>query len=67
MMTSHVHIILSTQGKNKLEHIIRALKNFTSRHIRKLLEDNTWTKESRREWIYWMMQRAGRKNRNNNF
>ena len=66
MMTSHIHIIVGTQGKEPLEGIIRDLKSFTSKSFRKLLEETDAVGESRREWLLWMMQRAGRKNSNNN-
>jgi len=66
IMTSHVHMILSTTCENPLEGIIRDLKSFTSRSIRKMLEDGIVLNESRKEWMYWMMQRAGKQNINNN-
>lgn len=63
IMSSHVHMILGTKGENSLEGIIRDLKSYTSRHIRKSIESNY--SESRREWIMWMMKRAGKKKSNN--
>ena len=65
IMTSHIHMILGTSGENKLENIIRDLKSFTSRSIRKLLEGNEKVWESRREWMYIMMHQAGINNGNN--
>ena len=65
IMTSHVHMILGTKGYSKLEDIIRDLKSFTSRSIRKLLEDPAWCDESRKARMYWMMSRAGTENKNN--
>ena len=56
-MTSHAHLALGTSGENKLEDIIRDLESYTSRHIRKYIENNPY--ESRREWLLWMMKRAG--------
>src|ERR1700761_9191092 len=38
IMTSHVHMIIGTDGSNKLQDIIRDLKSYTSRHIRKQVE-----------------------------
>ncbi len=64
LMTNHVHLILGTKGENNLEDIIRDLKSFTSRHIRKEIEENF--SESRREWMLWMFARAGKKNKRNN-
>ncbi len=48
-----------------MSDVIRDLKSFTSRSIRKLLADHTCA-ESRREWLMFMYQRAGKKNSNNN-
>ena len=39
------------------------MKSFTSRSLRKAITKNTG--ESRREWLLWMMERAGKKNSNN--
>lgn len=66
IMTSHVHMIVGTNGTGDLVGIIRDMKSYTSRSIRKLLEDQEALGESRREWMYWMFQRAGLKNSNNN-
>jgi REP element-mobilizing transposase RayT len=62
IMTSHVHLIIGTQGE-KLENIMRDMKSHTSRTIKKAIKDNI--QESRREWMLWMMERAGKKNSNN--
>lgn len=64
-MTSHIHWIIGTGGPNKLEDIIRDLKSFTSRHIRKAMEDKNYVHESRREWILRRMYQAGKYNSNN--
>ena len=63
IMTSHVHMAIGTKGENKLEDIIRDLKSYTSRHIRKFIENSPH--ESRKEWLLWMMKRAGEKRSNN--
>lgn len=63
IMSSHIHMALGTTGDNKLEDIIRDLKSYTSRHIRKYIENNP--QESRKEWLLWMMKRAGGKKTNN--
>ena len=49
IMTSHVHLIVSTE-KDKLEGIIRDFKSFTSRKLKEAIKDNI--QESRRDWIY---------------
>jgi len=62
IMTSHVHMIIGTQA-NKMEDILRDMKRHTSEKLREAIAANS--KESRREWMLWMMQRAGQKNSNN--
>ncbi len=66
IMTSHVHLIIATAGIHKLEDIIRDLKSFTSRHIRKALENTNHVHESRRQWMLKRMYYAGQHNSNNN-
>lgn len=62
IMTSHVHMIIGTKDQN-IEDIIRDLKSYTSRTIREAITNNP--QESRKEWLLWMMKRAGIKNNNN--
>ncbi|MFI5453636.1 REP-associated tyrosine transposase [Pedobacter sp. UC225_61] len=62
IMSSHVHLIIGTNG-NKTEDILRDFKGFTSKCLRKSITENPT--ESRKEWLLWMMQRAGSKNSNN--
>ena len=52
IMTSHVHMILSKEGGNPLEGIIRDMKSYTSRSIRKVLEGGIELNKSRKEWMY---------------
>jgi putative transposase len=63
IMTSHVHLIIGTTAKN-IEDIIRDLKSFTSRQIRKEMEQAAY--ESRKEWLLPLFYKAGRYNSNNN-
>jgi putative transposase len=63
IMTSHVHLIIGSEG-DKIENILRDFKSFTSTQMRKAIQNNNI--ESRREWMLWMMKRAGIKNSNNN-
>lgn len=65
VMSSHIHLILRSGGAEKLENIIRDLKSFTSRSIRKELENTELVYESRKDWMMWMFKRAGLKNSNN--
>jgi len=62
IMSSHLHLIISSHGSN-LEDIMRDLKSHTSRELKKAIKQNQ--EESRREWILWMMERAGRLKANN--
>ena len=62
IMPSHVHLIISSHVK-LLEDIVRDLKRHTSEQLRKLI--NGHPAESRREWMVWIMERAGKKNGNN--
>ena len=63
IMTSHVHMIISSES-NRLENIIRDLKSNTSTQMRTAIDSIPG--ESRKEWMMWMMKRAGLKNSNNN-
>jgi putative transposase len=62
IMTSHVHLIIGSET-NKLQDIMRDFKAYTSHALRKCIEVNE--RESRKEWMLWMMKRAGMKNSNN--
>ncbi len=63
IMSSHVHMIIGSDGTNKLEDIIRDMKSFTSRQIRKAIEKGDF--ESRRDWMLWIMEGAGKRRSNN--
>lgn len=62
ILPSHVHLIIGTIDK-PMQDILRDLKSFTSGKLREAIQTNP--KESRREWIIWMMERAGNRNGNN--
>ncbi len=62
IMTSHVHMIIGTTGKN-LDDIVGEMKSYTSTQFKKIIKDHP--QESRKEWMLWMMERAGKKNSNN--
>jgi len=61
-MTSHVHMIIGTR-KEKMQDIVRDLKKYTSKAIINAIKENPT--ESRKEWMLWMIERAGKKNGNN--
>lgn len=62
IMTSHVHMIIGSHA-DKLENIMRDMKRHTSKEIKEKIKNLPG--ESRRNWILWMMERAGKKNSNN--
>nr|WP_294792191.1 transposase [uncultured Mucilaginibacter sp.] len=62
IMSSHVHLIISTENGN-LSDIMRDMKRHTAKQILKAIEENV--QESRREWMLWMFKRAGEHNANN--
>ncbi len=62
IMLSHVHMIIGSK-KDKLEDIVRDMKKHTSLELKEAIKNNVY--ESRKEWIIWMMERAGKKNGNN--
>ena len=63
LMTNHVHMILSSDGSNKQEDIIRDFKKFTSKRCLELIESNSI--ESRKNWMLWIFKSAGSINSNN--
>lgn len=63
IMTSHVHLIIGSRG-NKLENIMRDFKSFTATKLKETIKEHPG--ESRKEWMIWMMERAGKRNSNNN-
>ena len=62
LMTSHAHLIIGSSGE-KMEVILQGLKSVTSRKIKEAISCNSG--ESRREWLLWMMERAGKLNKHN--
>ena len=62
LMPSHVHIIMSANGKYKPHEIIRDLKKYTSGNLLKAIRD---TETSRKNWILWLFSSAGKVNSNN--
>lgn len=62
IMSSHVHMIIGSK-ENKLEDIVRDMKRHTSHELKTAIKENI--QESRKEWMLWMMKKAGEKNNNN--
>lgn len=63
IMSSHLHLILSAREGFILSDIIRDYKSFTSTSLKKAIKGNS--QESRREWLMWMFERAGKRNSRN--
>ena len=61
IMPSHVHLMIRAKNNNP-EIILGRLKEYTSKQIVKAISENK--QESRREWLLWMMKRAGTKSSN---
>lgn len=62
IMSNHVHLIIGTE-KGNLSNIIRDMKRHTSKQLLKAISENP--QESRREWMLWLFERAGKHNSNN--
>lgn len=63
IMTNHIHLIIGRNGPNKMESIMRDFKKFTSVKLYNAIKDNP--QESRKDWMLWIFERAGKKNGNN--
>ena len=57
LMSNHLHMLASVDGKQSIAEIIRDFKKFTSKQILAELENDTG--ESRREWMLDCFRRAG--------
>ncbi|MBB6108140.1 Transposase IS200 like [Mucilaginibacter lappiensis] len=63
IMSNHVHMIISSKGKQDLSAIMRDMKKFSSvRLIREIIENPT---ESRKQWMLRLLSDAGKANGNN--
>ena len=62
IMSSHIHMVIGTHGE-KLENIMRDMKKHTSTALKQAIQEHP--AESRKEWMLWMMERAGKKNGQN--
>lgn len=62
IMTSHIHLIIGSHA-DKLERIMQNMKRHTAEQLRLAIKNNN--SESRKEWMLWLMERAGKKNSNN--
>ena len=62
IMSNHVHLIIATNN-SPMQDILRDIKRHTSKQLLKTIDENI--QDSRREWMLWFFERAGRKNPNN--
>jgi len=60
-MPSHIHFIFRDSNENPTS-LLRDFKKYTSKKILKAIEENP--QESRKEWMLWMFERAGKKKKN---
>jgi putative transposase len=60
-MPSHVHFIFRSGNEQPME-LLRDFKRHTSKKILEAIEKNP--QESRKEWLLWMFERAGKKQGN---
>ena len=58
IMPSHVHFVFRSANGKPME-LLRDFKRHTAKKIIKAIENNP--QESRKEWLLWMMKRAGKK------
>lgn len=65
LMTNHLHLLISIDQKNSnsLSDILRDMKKFTAMQLIKAIKENN--RESRREWMMYLFERAGKYNSNN--
>ena len=61
-MPNHIHLIISKNGSDSLSDIMRDFKKFTSS---KIIEAIKTISESRRNWMLWLFESAGKRNSNN--
>lgn len=61
IMPSHVHLVFRAKENNP-GVLLKELKTFTSKKMQAAIDENI--QESRKEWLLWMMERAGLKNSN---
>ena len=61
ILPSHVHLIFRAKENNP-GVLIKELKTYTSKKLQDAIENHS--QESRKEWILWLMERAGKKNSN---
>ena len=67
IMPNHVHLIIGTKGKMKLEDIIRDLKSFTSRSINLVLNKMSEFDLTAGEWLNLFVRTGVKNSKNKDF
>ncbi|GMN08187.1 hypothetical protein MTsPCn5_35760 [Croceitalea sp. MTPC5] len=60
-MPSHIHFIFRSANEDP-SGVLRDFKKYTSKKILKTIQNNQ--QESRKEWLMWMFEKAGKKKGN---
>jgi len=60
-MPSHIHFIFRSANEQPME-LLRDFKKYTAKKVIEAIENNP--QESRKEWLLWMLERAGKKKGN---
>ncbi|NKI26630.1 transposase [Arenibacter sp. 6A1] len=60
-MPSHIHFVFRSDQEDP-SGLLRDFKGYTARKLIKEIEENP--QESRKEWLLWMLERAGKKKSN---
>ena len=60
-MPSHIHLIFRS-GNSDPGGLLRDFKTYTSKEIQRQIFGNS--QESRKKWILWLMEKAGKSNSN---
>ncbi len=61
VMPSHLHLLFRAKDNNPGE-VLRDFKSYSSKLLLRAIAENP--QESRKEWMLWLMERAGMKNSN---
>lgn len=61
IMSSHVHLTFRAKANNP-SALLKDLKTYTSKQLQKAIAEHN--QESRKEWMLWLMERAGLKSSN---
>jgi len=63
LMSNHIHLVARAEWGAELSDILRDLKKHTSKEIIQEIREEAG--ESRRDWMLWIFESAGKKNSNN--